>query len=202
MKNLFLVCIAMLTFQAMAKDDVRLVHQTCKLAVHPTYTNDGLNQIVTQAADDYLTKKGYEIITMDQARQETDNVMAIKVDLTTTVADGKGRCKTIMSVRPTIDELDSDMMLVTILDKKGSYKTVSNKCIKALIKNIKKYPACSTVLDPHAEQDRPSDDGGDQGDDQTGDDQSGDVADDVEEGGSEDDTLGAKFKRFIAGFKK
>ncbi len=174
----------MLTFQAMA-GDVRLVHETCKLAVHPTYTNDGLNQIVTQAADDYLTKKGFKVITMEQAENEKDNVMAIKVDLKTTVADGKGRCRAIMSVRPTLHELDSDMLLATIIDKKGSYKTVSNKCIKDIIRNIKKYPGCSTVLDPEAQQDTPDED-----------DQTGDVADDQEEDGS--DTAGEKIRRVFA----
>ncbi|MFT6070734.1 MAG: hypothetical protein ACJAT2_000705 [Bacteriovoracaceae bacterium] len=150
MKSLFLVCLFALSLQAMASD-VRLVHGTCKLAVHPTYANDGLNQIVTQAADDYLSKKGYKIITMKAAEEEVDNVMAIKVDMKTTVSEGKGRCKTVMSLRPTLRELDSDMLLATIIDKSGSYKTVSNKCIKAIIKNIKGYPACSTVLDPDAE---------------------------------------------------
>ena len=150
MKNLFLVCLLARSIQAMASD-VRLVHGTCKLAVHPTYANDGLNQIVTQAADDYLTKKGYKIISMKEAEQEVDDVMAIKVDMKTTVSEGKGRCKTVMSLRPTLRELDSDMLLATIIDKKGSYKTVSNKCIKAIIRNIKSYPGCSTVLDPEAE---------------------------------------------------
>lgn len=156
MKNLFLVCLFALSAQVMASD-VRLVHGTCKLAVHPTYANDGLNQIVTQAADDYLTKKGYKIISMKAAEEEVDNVMAIKVDMKTTVSEGKGRCKTIMSLRPTLRELDSDMLLATIIDKKGSYKTVSNKCIKAIIRNIKAYPACSTVLDPDAEIDSSND---------------------------------------------
>ncbi|MBK25757.1 MAG: hypothetical protein CME70_17290 [Halobacteriovorax sp.] len=194
MKNLFLLCLFVLTFKAMA-GDVRLVHDTCKLAVHPTYTNDGLNQIVTQAADDYLTKKGFKVISMEEAEQENDNVMAIKVDLKTTVADGKGRCRAIMSVRPTLHELDSDMLLATIIDKKGSYKTVSNKCIKDIIKNIKKYPGCSTVLDPEAQQDTPDED------DQTGDDQSGDIADDQEEDSG--DTAGEKIRRVFARiFKK
>lgn len=193
MKNIFLLCLSVLTFQVMA-DDVRLVHKTCKLAVHPTYTNDGLNQIVTQAADDYLSKKGYKIITMDQAQNETDDVMAIKVDLKTTVADGKGRCRAILSLRPTLYELDSDMLLATILDKKGSYKTVSNKCIKGIIKNIKAYPGCATVLDPLAIQNDSSDD---QTDDSTTDDQSGDVAEDEEEQ-TQDDAKG-RIKRFFAG---
>lgn len=216
MKKLFLIGLLVLSAQAMAKNEVRLVHQTCKLAVHPTYTNDGLNLIVTQAANDYLSDKGYKVITMDQAREETDNVMAIKVDLRTTIDGKKGRCKAIMSLRPTIDELGSDMLLATIIDKKGSYKTVSNKCIKQIIKNVKKYPKCGTVLDPEAEQDLPPQDdqtGDDQtGDDQTGDDQTGeegDVAEDDqqddqagEEEGNEEDGPLKRFGKRIAGIFK
>tara|TARA_Y100000591_G_scaffold324972_1_gene345210 strand:- start:1602 stop:1865 length:264 start_codon:yes stop_codon:yes gene_type:complete len=87
------------------------------------------------------------------------------------------------------------MLLATIIDKKGSYKTVSNKCIKDIIKNIKKYPGCSTVLDPEAQQDTPDED------DQTGDDQSGDIADDQEEDSG--DTAGEKIRRVFARiFKK
>jgi hypothetical protein len=197
MKKLFLLCLIVLSAQAMAKNEVRLVHESCKLAVHPTYTNDGLNLIVTQAANDYLTDKGYKVLSMEQARAETGNVMAIKVDLRTTIDGKKGRCKAIMSLRPTIDELDSDMLLATIIDKKGSYKTVSNKCIKQIIKNVKKYPKCGTVLDPDAEGDLPND-----GSDNT---DEGDIADDNSEEGNQEegDSAGDKVRNFISGiFRK
>jgi len=95
MVRFLLSCTLLFSIQALA-GEARLVHPTCKVAIDPTYTNDGLNQIVTQAAKDYMEKKGYSVISMEEARSLNNKIMAIKVDLRTVVNDGKGTCKAVI----------------------------------------------------------------------------------------------------------
>ena len=168
MKKL-IVLLSLLSISSFA--EVRLVHSTCELAIAPTYTNDGLNTFLTEAARAHLTKKNFTV--SDYATAGAD-AMAMKLDLTTEIDDEgkKGSCKGILSLRGTLDEAASSMLLVNIAKDKGSVHKVANKCIKQILKAIKDYPACSTVLDPDAAQD-PVPTPGD--DDDNGDVDNGDV---------------------------
>ncbi|MBT3584047.1 MAG: hypothetical protein HN509_04005 [Halobacteriovoraceae bacterium] len=151
-----------------------LIHKTCQVAVDTTYTNDGLNTIVTQAASEYLSSKGYGVTTKEDAKGAADETMALKVDLSTDLSKKKGSCKAIVSLRGTLDEEASAMQLASVIKKKGSLKSVANKCIKAIIKQIKGMPKCATSIEPKPADDNDGTDTGDSGDvndDQTGGDQ-------------------------------
>jgi len=149
MKKL-IVLLSLLSISSFA--EVRLVHGTCELAIAPTYTNDGLNVFLTQAAKAHLSKKNFTV--SDYATASAD-AMAMKLDLTTEVDESgkKANCKAVLSLRGTLDEAGSSMLLANIAQKKGSIGSVANKCIAEILKAIKDYPTCSTVLDPDAAQD-------------------------------------------------
>lgn len=157
MGKITLVIMGLLFAQvSFAKNEVRLVHPTCKVAIDMNYTNDGLNTFLTQAATQSLSKKGFEVVAMEDAQGGADQVMAIKVDLSTEAVKKRGKCKAVLSLRSAIDDGQTSMLLANIVKKKGSIVKVAGKCVKGVIKAIKAYPKCGTVLDPDTQVDEPT----------------------------------------------
>ncbi len=146
MKLVSLLVILLTT--ATAQANVRLVHPTCDVTLKPNYSNDGINTIVNEAAKKYLSQKGFTVLDYDSLKGFTDEFMVMNYDLNVKFEGKKAYCKGILSLQGAIDE--SAMLLVNVSNKKGRLTSVANKCVKAVIKDIKDYPACDTVLDPTA----------------------------------------------------
>ena len=161
MLKYFIVSLFLLVAHAVQakRNEVRLVHPTCTLALDTSYTNDGLNEVLTEVANQSLTKKGYKLTTMADAQGKADPTMALRVDFSTTLGERRGACKAILSLRGSVDDMNANMLLANIVKGKGSLRTVANKCVKGMIKAIKAYPKCSTVLDPEAKPEPPTDGG-------------------------------------------
>ncbi len=130
-----------------------IVHESCVVAVDPTYNDNGLNVFLTQMVRNVLTKKGYaEVISIDEVTADT-SAMGLAIDLTaSTKGDSKnqGTCEAIVTQRGVAQETreESPMQLATIIKKKGKLHKVASKCIKEIQALLKKFPECVTSVKP------------------------------------------------------